>query len=210
MKLKLCFVFGFAITVAAEGRAAPVVGYQARAAVSAPTRIDWTFVVGNQSLTEPPAKWLSGYDSTAQEYEVYVPPRRDPKKPLPVLLFVSPVPIGGWGAFEALCRQRGILYAAPYNAGNDCPLPKRTRIVLDVLDDLRRNYPIDPDRTYLTGLSGGGYMASAIAFALPEYFGGVMPICGSGDLRQESWLRQRAVERLSVALLTGEKDFNRP
>src|SRR5262249_54077179 len=30
------------------------------------------------------------------------------------------------------------------------------------------------------------------------------------DLRQDSWLRQRVVERLSVALMTGEKDFNRP
>jgi hypothetical protein len=178
--------------------------------VSAPTRIDWTFVMGPQSLAEPPAKWLGEYDSTAQEYEVYVPPQRDPRKPLPVILFVSPVKIGGWGAFEALCQQRGILYAAPYNAGNDCPAPKRARIVLDVLDDLRRNYPIDADRTYISGLSGGGYMACDIAFALPEHFGGVMPICGSGDLRKESWLRQRAVERLSVALMTGQKDFNRP
>jgi acetyl esterase/lipase len=210
MKSRLCFVFCFAMSLAADGRAAPVVGYQERVAVSAPTRIDWTFVVGNQSPAEPPAEWLTDYNSKAQEYEVYVPPRRDPKKPLPVFLFVSPVQIGGWGAFDALCRQRGILYAAPYNAGNDCPAPKRARIVLDVLDDLRRNYPVDPDRTYITGLSGGGYMATAIAFALPEYFGGVMPICGCGEWRQEPWLRQRAVERLSVALMTGEKDFNRP
>jgi hypothetical protein len=210
MKSKLCFAFCFAMTLAADGRAAAVVGYQAKVAVSAPTRIDWTFVVGAQSLAEPPDKWLAGYDSTAQEYEVYVPPQRDPRKLLPVLLFISPTPVGGWRAFEALCQQRGILFAGPLNAGNECPAPKRARIVLDVLDDLRRNYPIDPDRTYISGLSGGGYMATAIAFALPEYFGGVMPICGSGDLRQESWLRQRAVERLSVALMTGQKDFNRP
>jgi hypothetical protein len=210
MRSRLCFVFCFALTLGADGGAAPVVGYQARVPVSAPTRIDWTFVMGTKSLGEPPAEWLTGYKSTVQEYEVYVPPRRDPRKPLPVLLFISPVKIGGWGAFEALCQQRGILYAGPSNAGNDCPMPKRVRIVLDVLDDLRRHYPIDPDRTYITGLSGGGYMATSIAFALPEYFGGVMPICGSGDLRPESWLRQRAVERLSVALLTGQKDFNRP
>ena len=50
---------------------------------------------------------------------------------------------------------------------------------------------------------------SAIAFGLPELFAGVMPICAGGNLRDESWLRQRAVDRLSVALLTGEKDFNR-
>jgi hypothetical protein len=106
--------------------------------------------------------------------------------------------------------RRGILFAGPLNAGNDCPGQKRVRIVLDVLDDLRRNYLIDPDRTYISGLSGGGYMACHIAYALPEFFGGVMPICASGDLRQESWLRQRVVERLSVAHMTGQTDFNRP
>ena len=36
-----------------------------------------------------------------------------------------------------------------------------------------------------------------------------MPICAGGELREESWLRQRVIDRLSVALLTGEKDFNR-
>ncbi len=212
MKSRLFVVACFSAAVlAGEGGAAPVVGYHPKVAVSAPTRIDWTFALATQSLTELPAKWdMARYDSTGQEYEVYVPPRADPKKPLPVLLYVSPIKGGGWPAFEALCKQRGILFAGPLNAGNDCPSPKRVRIVLDVLDDLRRTYPIDPDRTYLTGLSGGGYMACAIAFALPEYFGGVMPICAAGDWRQESWLRQRVVERLSVALLTGQTDFNRP
>jgi pimeloyl-ACP methyl ester carboxylesterase len=211
MKAKLCIVMGLGMVLAADGRAGPVEGYQAKVAVSAPTRIDWTFVLATQSLTEPLANWkMNDYDSTAQQYEVYVPPRPDPKKPLPVLLYVSPIKVGGWPAFAALCQQRGILFASPLNAGNDCTPPRRVRIVLDVLDDLRRNYAIDPDRTYITGLSGGGYMASAIAFALPEHFGGVMPICGCSDWRQESWLRQRVVERLSVAILTGEKDFNRP
>jgi hypothetical protein len=36
-----------------------------------------------------------------------------------------------------------------------------------------------------------------------------MPICASGDLRDEPWLRQRVIDRLSVALMTGENDFNR-
>jgi hypothetical protein len=36
-----------------------------------------------------------------------------------------------------------------------------------------------------------------------------MPVCAAGELRDESWLRQRVIDRLGVALLTGEKDFNR-
>jgi pimeloyl-ACP methyl ester carboxylesterase len=190
--------------------AAPPPGYHARVSVSAPTRLDWTFALANRSLENPPPEWLGEYDSTQQQYELYVPRPADSKKPLPVILFVSPSnDPAGWKHFEALCKQRGFLFAGPRGAGNDCPSKKRVRIVLDVLDDVRRNFPTDPDRTYLAGFSGGARIACAVAFALPEHFGGVLPLCAAGDLREESWLRQRAIDRLSVACLTGEKDFNR-
>ncbi|MGH7174301.1 MAG: hypothetical protein ACRELF_04970 [Gemmataceae bacterium] len=198
-----------ALSADAQSAATLPPGYHAKVNVTAPTRIDWTFALTNRSLVNPPANWLGDYDSKTQQYELFVP-RRQTKKPLPVILFISPSnePMG-WKRFEKLCKQQGILFAGPRGAGNNCPGKKRVRIVLDVLDDLRRHYPIDADRTYLAGFSGGGRIACAIAFALPEYFGGVMPICASGDLRQESWLRQRVLDRLSVALLSGEKDFNR-
>jgi hypothetical protein len=88
-------------------------------------------------------------------------------------------------------------------------MQRRVRIVLDVLHDLRRTYRLDADRTYLAGFSGGGRTACGIAFALPEYFGGVLPICAGGELREEPWLRHRVIDRLSVAHLTGGSDFNR-
>jgi hypothetical protein len=185
-------------------------GYQPRVAVTAPTRLDWTFALANQSLPDPPADWLKDYDSTKQQYELYVPPKRDPKKPLPLILFVSPSdePMG-WKHFEPICKTLGFAFAGLREAGNDCPPKRRVRILFDVLDDVRRRFPIDSDRTYLAGFSGGGRIACAAAFALPECFGGVMPICASGDLRDEPWLRQRVIDRLSVALMTGANDFNR-
>ena len=127
-----------------------------------------------------------------------------------MILFVSPgaEPVG-WKQFEPVCKKLGFVYAEPRDAGNDCPVKRRVRIVLDVLDDVRRNVLIDPDRTYVAGFSGGGRIAFALAFALPDQFGGVMPICASGDLRDEPWLRQRVMDRLSVALMTGDGDFNR-
>jgi dienelactone hydrolase len=184
-------------------------GHHAKVNVTAPTRIDWTFAVANRSLVNPPADWLGDYNATAQQYDLYVPPRPT-KKPMAMILFIAPdnKPTA-WKRFEPLCKQQGILFAEPSGAGNNCPPKKRVRIVLDVLDDVRRHYPLDAERTYLAGFSGGGRIACAIAFALPEYFGGVLPICASGDLREESWLRQRVVDRLSIALLTGDKDFNR-
>lgn len=193
--------------------AEPPTGYLPRVTVSAATRLDWTFPLANQSPVEPPADWLpADYDSARQEYEAFVPPayHAESKKTWPVMLFVSAVAEpAGWTQFQPVAEREGVIFASPCNAGNECPMPQRVRIVLDVLDDLRRKYHTDPDRTYLGGFSGGGRVACSIVFALPECFGGAMPACAGGDLREEPWLRHRAIDRLSVALLTGSEDFNR-
>ncbi len=189
-------------------------GTHDRVQVAAPTRLDWVFVLSNQSLAEPPAEWTRGYTSTSQTYRLVVP-AGIPAKPaagklIPLVLFISPGDNpGGFAAFSTTATGHGVLVASPRGAGNRCPFPRRVNIVLDVLDDLRRRFPIDPDRTYLAGFSGGGRVACTIGFALPELFGGIISFCASGDLRNESWLRHRVRDRLSVALVTGETDFNR-
>jgi hypothetical protein len=176
--------------------------------VSAPTRLDWAFAAGGFG---PAAAKLPGdYDSRRQRYLLFVPQNYDAKQAWPLILFISPGDEpGGWTAWRAVCEQHGLLFCAPFGAGNNCPAGKRARIVLDALDDVRRHYRIDPDQTYATGFSGGGRMACTIAFALPEYFGGVAPLCGTNPLPSLTYLRHRVQERLSVAFVTGEKDFNR-
>lgn len=186
-------------------------GHEANAAVGAESRIDWVFALANQSPKSPPAELAEAdYRATEQRYERYVPANVTRDRPQPVLLFISP---GGRGmaaaAWKPVCDEHGMIYASPHGAGNDCPTARRVRIVLDVLDDLRRLTAVDPERTYLGGFSGGGRIACAVAFSLPEYFGGVVPVCAAGDLRTEPWLRHRVIDRLSVAHVTGETDFNR-
>ena len=41
-------------------------------------------------------------------------------------------------------------------------------------------------------------MACTIAYALPEYFGGLIPVCGTNPLPRLTYLRHRAEDRLSV------------
>lgn len=201
--------------------AADETGYQPEVTVRAATRLDWVFAVSNQSRVDPPADWLDGYDSTRQRYRLFVPPTsRTSAKPkkgkavstsgVPLVLFISAGDEpAGWSQLQAVCQQQGIAFASPFAAGNNTPTQRRVRIILDVLDDVRQRHAIDPDRTYIGGFSGGGRIACAIGFALPELFGGVMPVCAGGDLREETWLRHRAIDRLSVAMITGTDDFNR-
>lgn len=207
----VCLLVVEMASLAAEGVVAGQLNSGVRVANS--TRLDWVFALANQSPERAPDQWIKGYESTEQRYDVFVPEPDTPanaERGFPLVVFISagnnPA---GWGAWEQVCRRHGIVFAAPRDAGNSTPMPRRVRIVLDVLDDVRRKYRIDADRTYLAGFSGGARVASAIAFALPEYFGGVIAACGGSDLRDEVWLRQRVADRLGVALITGEQDFNR-
>jgi predicted esterase len=196
------------LALAGVAGAAPPTGYQEKVQISAPTRLDWKFAAS--AFGADAAKVPSDYDSRRQHYQLFVPRDYDPAKQWPLVVFVSPGddPLG-WRHWQKTCEKAGALFCAPYAAGNSCPVGQRTRIVLDMLDDVRRAYKIDPDQTYLTGLSGGGRMACTIAFALTEYFGGVAPVCGTNPLPQLDALRHRVHDRLSVAFVTGETDFNR-
>jgi len=192
-------------------QAAPREGYAADNTVASPTRLDWTFAASNRSVAKPTSDFLEeGYNSSKQTYELFVPTRKDSKKPLPAVVFISASDEpAGWKSFEGPCTQLGIVFIGVKGAGNQVPTPKRMRIVLDVFDDVRKQVPLDPDRTYISGVSGGGRMACGIGFALPEYFGGVLPFVAAAELRDEPWLRHRAIDRLSAALVTGQTDFNR-
>lgn len=176
--------------------------------VAAPTRLDWEFAV--RGFGADAARLPAGFDSAKQRYQLYVPKNYQANRAWPLVLFISAgEQPAGLGAWQKLCEREGVFFASPHGAGNSTAAGPRTRIVLDVLDDVRRAYKIDADRTYLSGFSGGGRMACTIGFALPDLFGGVAPLCGTNPPGGPAYLRHRLQERLSVALVTGEKDFNR-
>lgn len=50
-----------------------------------------------------------------------------------------------------------------------------------LLQDVMKNYRVDKDRVYLTGLSMGGFGTWETAEAYPDMFAAIIPICGGGD-----------------------------
>jgi len=48
-----------------------------------------------------------------------------------------------------------------------------------------------------------------IGFRLPEYFAGLIPVCGTNPPPNQAYLRHRMQDRQSVAFVTGVTDFNR-
>lgn len=55
------------------------------------------------------------------------------------------------------------------------------RLVLAVIDQLRKDHKIDEKRIYLTGLSMGGYGTWDLIARRPDLFAAGLPVCGGGD-----------------------------
>jgi poly(3-hydroxybutyrate) depolymerase len=56
--------------------------------------------------------------------------------------------------------------------------------VMRVIADVRRAYPIDPDRITLTGASMGGGATWAIGLRHPELFAALAPVCGFANFQR--------------------------
>ncbi len=61
------------------------------------------------------------------------------------------------------------------------PPGPQMQAVIQMLDEVLRDFPIDTRRLYLTGLSMGGYGSWDLGTRLAERWAAVAPICGGGD-----------------------------
>jgi hypothetical protein len=194
-------------------RRAPALGPGAHARVNvlAPTRFDWGFAVSVALGSTAWPRAMPGYLPAQTAYQLYVPPTAAPRAGQPLVLFLPPDnEVNDLKNWEMICRKYGALFVSPQAAGKDVPEARRVRMALDVLDDVRRRWNIDSDRCYLVGAGVGARTACAVAFAYPEAFGGVVAVGAGSSLPWEPDRRVRIKERLSVALLTGEKAPGQP
>lgn len=54
---------------------------------------------------------------------------------------------------------------------------------LELLRSLQREYPVDPNRLYVTGISMGGFGTWDLIARKPTMFAAAVPVCGGGDPR---------------------------
>jgi predicted peptidase len=92
-----------------------------------------------------------------------------------------------------------------------CPAGEvwQTAPLLQLLDRIQTEHPVDTNRVYVTGLSMGGYGTWALGLAAPERFAALAPICGGAsriDLLLGSRDRELAVKSLPIWAFHGAKD----
>ncbi len=118
----------------------------------------------------------------------------------PLLIFLH----GSGEAGDDLARVRAHGPPRLTHEGRDFPFivvsPQAPRVEpwdIDALDlllaEVQREFRVDRDRTYLTGLSNGGKGAWAWGSARPNVFAAIAPIAGFGDPNRVCALRETPV-----------------
>ena len=64
------------------------------------------------------------------------------------------------------------------------PISDEMQGVIAILDSLGREFSLDPNRMYVTGISMGGFGTFDIITRYPNRFAAAYPICGAGDPRK--------------------------
>src|SRR5699024_6306332 len=71
-------------------------------------------------------------------------------------------------------------WSAPAGKIKDQPTDE-LRMTVELLAQLQKEFPIDPNRLYVTGLSMGGFATWDLIARHPETFAAAVPVCGGGD-----------------------------
>ena len=176
-----------------------------------------------------PARQVADYELAAEPFKVIVPEAYDPQTPFGVVVFVSPA--DGDEAmgdlYAPVLAKRKLIFVGALNGGNNREVWHRLALALDGLGNIQQRYNIDRERQYVSGMSGGGRIASRLGILYADVFTGAFPLCGCDYYRDipvpgdptKMWRRlfappARPVLRLAkrsnrYVLLTGETDGNR-
>lgn len=137
------------------------------------------------------AKTLRLDDGTEYKYTVFIPAQydlhKDHKWPLIVFLHGSGE-MGEDGIRETTVGLPVYISMRPTKFPFIVLMPqahamwfrgKEAEVVWRMINATRREYRVDDDRVYLTGLSMGGYGAWELAAGQPDVFAAIVPVCGA-------------------------------
>jgi len=121
-------------------------------------------------------------------------PREHRRHGYALLVFVPPWPDARvpWGGPPSW-NNTVVIFVSAANSGNDASiLDRREPLALLAAQNVMRRYPIDPERVYVGGFSGGSRVALRIALGYPDVFHGALLNAGSdrSAMRRLHYLRR--------------------
>jgi pimeloyl-ACP methyl ester carboxylesterase len=153
-------------------------------------------------------------DLAQERFVVYVPQGEPPPGGYGLLVFVPPWPEAALPKDWAhVLDRRGMIFVSAARSGNDADtLDRRIPLALLGYENIRRRYPLDANRTYVGGLSGGSRVALRVALAYPDLFRGALlnagsdPLGGGGIALPPADLFKRFQDSTRLVFLTGDRD----
>ena len=154
-------------------------------------------------------------DLAKERYSIYVPDRpHSPSGTYSLLVFIPPWPRAEvprqW--IPTLNRYNTILVTAA-NSGNEAPTTdRREPLALLAMHNTMAQYPVDKQRVYISGFSGGARVALRLALGYPDLFHGALLNAGSDPIGTTDVplppadLFRRFQESTRLVYLTGERD----
>ena len=118
-----------------------------------------------------------------EHFVVHVPSVH-PERGFGVLVFVPPwqdarIP-AGW---EAVLDRLGFIFVSAARSGNDeSVLARRIPLAVLAAQGMLRQYPVDRERVYVSGFSGGSRVALRVALGYPDLFHGAILDAGSDPI----------------------------
>jgi len=131
----------------------------------------------------------------------------DPDFPPGLLVYISPTYSGqmprGW---ERVMAQHNLIWVAANESGNSVDVRRRALLALIAPTLIRQHYEIDAERVYVSGLSGGGKMASMVATEYAQLFKGAIYNCGVNFWDKHPPPRFEQIKSNRYVFVTGEHD----
>lgn len=153
-------------------------------------------------------------DGTMQPVALFVPPRYDPQKPTPLVLFLhgrtwTEADMLGVPFIRDLAQETGAIVAAPYARGDVEYADPAPADVYATVDAVERAFNVDRKRVYLAGHSMGGFGVFEVGPVHPEIWSALM--CISGSLTNED--RDNVLRRFrdkTIYVVSGVQDDTIP
>jgi len=105
--------------------------------------------------------------------------------------------------------QQNLIWIAARHSGNSVAVIRRALYALVAPTLVGKHYRIDAERIYLSGLSGGGRVASMVATDYPQLFKGAIYNCGANFRDGTTPPLIELIKQNHYVFITGTKDFAR-
>jgi predicted esterase len=157
--------------------------------------------------------YRSAVDGAVQPFRFYIPTNYDSKKRWPMIVALHGMGgdensfFAGYdnGVIRRAAEERGYIVVCPKGRGPySMYMASAERDVIDVINEMKRDFSIDDDRVYLMGHSMGGYGSWSIAGNNPELFAAIAPISGGGTPFSRPKLK--AISHVPWIVVHGDND----